>query len=424
MIGLPPVTDETSCASQPPRRTRDARDVSYRTVPGPVPDNVHNGPRPLDFETIVATREDLEAHLPAWEELIRDCIEPNIFYEPCVVLPALRHLDRASRLQFVMVYGKDRGAPNRPPKLCGFFPLMYRRFSHGTPMASWVMWGHANCFLRTPLIRNEMGHPVLETFFDWLENQRERLVEFQQVSAEGDWHKLLTNVVHRRQYLSWVTEGFARALLVREGMADDYLRAAVTGKHLKELRRQENRLADQGALTYHCTGSEEGLKECAEEFLAIEASGWKGAEATAFNSTESGRRFFHELVEQAAKRGNLQMLSLKLNDRTIASKCNLYTGSKAFAFKIGFDEQFAKYSPGVLLEIENVRRFFEQEEAGTMDSCADPHHPMINRLWKDRKSIQSLLVSTGGLGDIGLSTSPMLRLIKRSIFGRRKLQPQ
>jgi hypothetical protein len=33
-----------------------------------------------------------------------------------------------------------------------------------------------------------------------------------------------------------------------------------------------------------------------------------------------------------------------------------------------------------------------------MDSCADPHHPMIEHLWQDRRVIASLVVPTGPLG--------------------------
>lgn len=396
-------------------------DVRRRTVPGPVPGNVK--PRQVQFDFFVqavSAPQQLYDILADWQSLTADSIEPNIFYEPCVVLPALRHLVGDHKPQFVLVFGRNRGAPTHPPVLCGFFPLLSRRISHGLPLPSWTMWGHANCFLRTPLIRNGVGEEVLEAFFDWLQEQRMSLIEFQQVTAEGWFHKLLTAAVHRRNYLSWVSECFTRALLVREGTAEAYLREAVTGKHLKELRRQESRLAELGELTYETLPAGDCVRSWAEDFMALEGSGWKGKEHSAFESSEAGRSFFSELLEEAANEQKLRMLALKLDGRTVASKCNLYTGKAAFAFKICFDEDYSKYSPGVLLEIENIRCFFEQETADVMDSCAEPDHPMINRLWKDRRCIQSLLVSTGGLGDIGVAGSPVLRWLKRRFVSRNR----
>ena len=42
--------------------------------------------------------------------------------------------------------------------------------------------------------------------------------------------------------------------------------------------------------------------------------------------------------------------------RAIAMKCNLRAGDGAVAFKIAYDEAYARFSPGVLLEIEQIER--------------------------------------------------------------------
>lgn len=81
---------------------------------------------------------------------------------------------------------------------------------------------------------------------------------------------------------------------------------------------------------------------------------------------------------------------------TVAMKCNLLAGDAVFCFKIAFDEEWARFSPGVLLEVENVERF-HAGEATWMDSCADPDNAMINRLWPDRRRISTLLVPCGGV---------------------------
>jgi hypothetical protein len=41
------------------------------------------GPGPQRFTTVVArTEQELTAHVPAWADLARHALEPNVFYEP------------------------------------------------------------------------------------------------------------------------------------------------------------------------------------------------------------------------------------------------------------------------------------------------------------------------------------------------------
>jgi hypothetical protein len=51
-----------------------------------------------------------------------------------------------------------------------------------------------------------------------------------------------------------------------------------------------------------------------------------------------------------------------------------------------------------------------------MDSCAIPEHFMINRLWKERRTIQNLVIATSRFtGNSVVGLLPMLRAIKRMI---------
>lgn len=53
-----------------------------------------------------------------------------------------------------------------------------------------------------------------------------------------------------------------------------------------------------------------------------------------------------------------------------------------------------------------------------MDSCAEPDHPMINRLWTDQKVIESVLVSTEHwLGDLAVAAFPAGQRLVRLFRG-------
>jgi hypothetical protein len=57
--------------------------------------------------------------VPAWQDLGAHAIEPNPFYEPFMLLPALDAFGKAAALQFVFIYAA-RGAR---PALIGFLPM-------------------------------------------------------------------------------------------------------------------------------------------------------------------------------------------------------------------------------------------------------------------------------------------------------------
>jgi hypothetical protein len=57
----------------------------------------------------------LEKHIAAWEELAATAIEPNVFYEPWMLMPALRAYGGAGRLLFALVQTPDPARPLGPP---------------------------------------------------------------------------------------------------------------------------------------------------------------------------------------------------------------------------------------------------------------------------------------------------------------------
>ena len=97
-------------------------------------------------------------------------------------------------------------------------------------------------------------------------------------------------------------------------------------------------------------------------------------------------------------------------------KLNVTSGAGAFALKVAFNEKYARFSPGVCLEIENIRRLHQSDGRRWMDSCAEPEHPMIDHLWTERRLIQSVVVSTTRIGDPLVSLLPFLRWIHHRFF--------
>jgi hypothetical protein len=171
-------------------------------------------------------------------------------------------------------------------------------------------------------------------------------------------------------------------------------------------------LSEVGRLDYDEIAPNADASVWIEEFLQLESSGWKGREGSAMNSNEPDRCFFKAITTEAFRRERLEMIALRLEGRPIAYKCNFLAGRASFTFKIAFDENYSQFSPGMLLEIENVRRLHAQSKIEWVDSCADPGNFMFNRLWLGRRTIQNVLVSTGKApGDLFVSASPLFSWI-------------
>ena len=134
-----------------------------------------------------------------------------------------------------------------------------------------------------------------------------------------------------------------------------YFEAAVRSKKRKELRRQKNRLSEEGALTFMRDDSATGVAEWTREFLALEQRGWKGSNGSALACSERTRALFTEVLEGAAATGRLERLDLRLDGKPLAMLVNFLCAPGSFSFKTAFDEDYARFSPGVCCKSKTLR---------------------------------------------------------------------
>ena len=376
--------------------------------------------RPLTV-TLVDSVDELRNHLPAWERLVEKAVEPNIFYEPWMLIPGWEQYGGETNLQVAMIYAPCRKNPQGNPVLCGLLPLERHRGLGGLPVGNVQAWRYPHCFLRTPLVRSDYVHETVGALLDWLRDdpQGAPVLRLDYISGEGALHHALVELLHRRGNAAWLRERYDRALLVPATDAESYSKAATGRKRRHEARRQRKRLAEQGKLESVTLEDDGDIDRWIDDFLRLEAKGWKGRTATAFACHEADQTFFRNIVHDAFRRRRLMMLALRFNGQTIAQKCNFLAGDGGFAFKIAYDEAYQQYSPGVLLEMDNIAAIHQRPALQWMDSCADPNHPMIDRLWRERRLIESLWIATGRrFGDFAVSIAPPMRWL-RETFTRR-----
>ncbi len=130
----------------------------------------------------------------------------------------------------------------------------------------------------------------------------------------------------------------------------------LSSKRAKELRRRHRRLVELGDYASTVHSSVEGLGPLLDRAFAVEAKQWKGAGGSAILSSPTLERFYRAIAADAARCGRLRLTSLSVDDRMVAFSLGLVAGSVHYGFKIGYDPDFGRYSPGHLLIADVLRR--------------------------------------------------------------------
>jgi len=158
------------------------------------------------------------------------------------------------------------------------------------------------------------------------------------------------------------------------------------------LRRQRKRLAEHGVVRFEAARSGEEVVPALERFLTLEASGWKARRGTALVQDAGDAAFIRRATLALAQTGQCEIVTLYAGDTPVAAAVVLRHQNRAFYFKLGVDERFAKFSPGVQLTLDLTQHLCADPDITLADSTAAADHPMINPIWRDRLAIGDILV--------------------------------
>jgi hypothetical protein len=138
--------------------------------------------------------------------------------------------------------------------------------------------------------------------------------------------------------------------------------------------------------------SPQEIAQAIEVFLNLEASGWKARRGTALMQDEGDAGFIRRATMALAEIGQCEIVSLHAGETPVAAGVVLRHQDRAFYFKLGVDERFAKLSPGVQLTLDLTRHLCADPLIALADSTAIADHPMINPIWRERLAIGDVLI--------------------------------
>ena len=104
-------------------------------------------------------------------------------------------------------------------------------------------------------------------------------------------------------------------------------------------------------------------------------------------------RFLHQVSRHFNTLEGLYYVELLLDGQLIGVSIAHTQGSTLFAFKITYDEKFARYAPGVLVTIETLRQFIGEPHLTLAHSGADAES-WVDRYFTDSHELYSFCIPT------------------------------
>jgi CelD/BcsL family acetyltransferase involved in cellulose biosynthesis len=324
-----------------------------------------------------------------WRALAERAIEPNGYYLPGWEL-AVNAFARGRTGVSALVAPGD-AAPDGAPRLIGMMPVisMWRACKIPLPaLASAEPYGT----LCTPLLDRDMAQDAATKLLRAARKAGAHALILRDVPLDGAAMQVFNAVLRRDGLRPRVLQSRLRAALNATRGAEELLHDALGAKKLKELRRQRHRLAEHGAVRFDVARTPGQVAAALETFLQLEASGWKGKRGTALMQDEGDAAFVRRAAPALAETGGCEIVSLRAGDVPVAAAIVLRHQDRAFYFKLGIDERFARFSPGVQLTLDLTRHLCADPVIATADSTASADHPMINPIWRGRFAIGDVLI--------------------------------
>ena len=322
-----------------------------------------------------------------WRRLAAHAAEPNVFYEPEFALAAAPALGRD--VEAILVWSADV-----PRRLVGLFPSRVAARRYGIKLPVLTGWTHPFAPLGTPLIDRDSAGTVVGSFLGHVATDAPlpKIVLLPLLDDSGPIAQALRATVERSGGAHATFGRHPRAVLQPDGDTAHYVEHAIGKKRVKEFKRLRRRLAETGPVAFEIARSPAAVTAALQDFLALEAKGWKGGAGTALIQNPELRHFAETAVYTLARHGQAGVARLLVGSRPIACIVTLQSGGGAWCWKVAYDEGLARFSPGVQAMMDLTGALLADDTVTFADSCATPDHPMIDHLWRERLAMTDLMI--------------------------------
>ncbi|HQC98992.1 MAG TPA: GNAT family N-acetyltransferase [Aquabacterium sp.] len=315
---MPPANDRPGRVAHS-SRLGDGREVAAYPGDAPLPDDVRRF-----FDAHAATNVELRHE---WFSLLTQCI-PGLASQARYLV--LRDADGCAAVWPVLV-GREAGA------LSNYFSALYAPAHRpGLVVADLVPLAH--------LLRRQAGHAPTYRFAPMDPQAQAFLLLEQTLRATG----LLTSRYYR----------FGNWYLPTAGLDWDRYFADRPGELRNTVRRTRARFSQAGG-TLELVSDRAALDRGIAAYEQVYAASWK--------EREPYQGFVSSLVRLCAEQGWLRLGIAWLDGRPIAAQIWIVAFGRAEIFKLAYDNDFRRFSPGTLLTTMLLKHCIEQDRVQEVD---------------------------------------------------------
>jgi CelD/BcsL family acetyltransferase involved in cellulose biosynthesis len=183
--------------------------------------------------------------------------------------------------------------------------------------------------------------------------------------------------------------------LPRTGETPEAAMKRALGTSAKKRQTQRRALERLGNLRFQ---EETGVAAIAgfERFLTLEDRGWKGKDGTSILKSGADAVWWRALVANLAAVDAVTIASLMLDGAPVASGAILVQDGVHLFMKTAFDENFAKFSPGLHLEIEITRAALVRGDLVRFDCGGSDGVDPAAHIWAERRQMAHAMIVLDG----------------------------
>jgi hypothetical protein len=353
------------------------------------------------------------------EELATDLAVQNVAYEPWVMHSILKACSSDHKFLFLLIFDNDA---MRGSRLIGFFPFERITLHSLLPLSCLRLWADPFNYLNArcdPLVRKGHEH-CIDALLDWFlqGNGNCNLLNLRGLTDGTSITRTLMSRLSDDGALAFAHSTIESHLYRRQISAGAYINAILSTKSQQTLRRYERRLRDLGEVEYADVAEASDIGALIDEFIALEHQGWKGKQGVSI-AAYGHREWVRDLLADAHERKRLSLLTMRVGGKLIAARCVFLAKPGSFLFKLTYDEDdlYAKRSPGLLLELEAIRRMHSDSELlgrdiEWLDTCSSPFSLIFSRSRSEALKIHRFVVARNRTpAALGISMFPHVRRI-------------
>jgi hypothetical protein len=151
------------------------------------------------------------------------------------------------------------------------------------------------------------------------------------------------------------------------------------GNMRRNVKRYRRRLDNRGHVSVEMSRGSTTSEGFFSEYLALEASGWKGHNGTAMISDPNAVAFYTTLIQNFAAQDRWEWHVIRVGGRVVAAGMGVRCGVSLMVPKIAFNEDFADCMPGNLLTAEMIKDAFSRPDLYEVNHLSKAKW---HRLWR------------------------------------------